>query len=345
VAFSAHPLVDRPELEEFLSALDGFLETQASPATTSHLKFLEIFCRSVGSNEGQLLKYTADGTLASEITFGIEPGFDQAFNKARAAAPNQHSPLDAAFHNQKVVAIVEIEKDPNSPPWFMDIMRRYGFKSLVAVPLLGHARPVGILCAYYRDVCLFDQGTLERMQVIGRMVGAATENSTAAGRVESQIKKIEALDELIRVLTGESFEKSQVYGQLMKAVAQCFPGAGAATGPVSHTSDGVSLILADGIGFKSDELSHKIRFPAFLRTALEPAGEPGRTGTLVQQREWGDLGRLVKGERAFFLAAPLMWGGKIGGALIVWRAADTPFDKTDGKLLERLAGIGSLALR
>ena len=334
--------MDRPELDEFLSALNGFLDKQTTPQDPSYQKFLEIFCRSLGAGEGHLLKATSGRGLESVVSYGIGPEFDVEFNSAHAAGGNQASPLDRAFAEQKVVAIVEIRRDGNYPAWFLDLMTRHEFKSLVAVPLLGAAKTVGILCAYYHDVCLFDQGTLDRLLVIGRMVGAATEKSVAAGRVESYGAKEKAIDEMLHQLLLQPFNKIQVFGLLSRIAGAPLQVSGLICGPLRWNGPQALMTVADGSGIPASLISQRCALPAIVGQAL--ASKPDATTLSMRPDEWSGLGPLSEIKAGAVVCAPLIWQGQVQAGVVAWKPDGQSFEDDDGLLLARLAGIASLAL-
>ncbi len=334
--------MDRPDLDEFLSALNGFLDKQTTPQDPGYLRFLEIFCRSVGSSEGHLLKTNPSGQLESVLSYGVAPEFSDEFNKTKALG-EELCPLDESFLQEKVVALVELKPGPLVPDWFMKLMKKYQFKSLVAVPLLGHNKPVGILCAYYHDFCLFDQGTLDRLMGIGRMVGAATEKSEVAGRVEQHTAKDKTIDEFLAVLRSKAFGKLDVFSLLKNVLKKNFGNIALICGTVRSVGGALALTVVDGEKVPTSLISRRLALPAVVQKKLT-------TGTWVKNPaalspvDWGDLQTLFGEKKPKLIAAGIGWQSKLLGAILVWRLDDGEFGDEDQILLERLAGISALAL-
>jgi hypothetical protein len=330
----------RPDLDEFLSALGGFLEKQTSPQDPSYLRFLSMFCRSVGATEGHFLRRTGR-SLTSIVSFGLGKDFDQQFNQARV--PGALScPQDEASERKEVVAIVELQKDTSLPPWFMDIMNRHGLKSLVAVPLLGSTGVIGILCAYYKDICLFDQNTLDHLMMIGRMVGAATEKSAGAERAESLGQKDRLVDKYLDALTSANLSSVQTFQLLVQFVAKVIDADVVVSGPVRKTADGISITLAAVSGLPSSVLAERYDLPSFLVRHMNAAA-PKADLPAAAQKEWGDMASLVKRPSVKPFCLALMWKKKLIGALIGWRSDTAPIESDDSLLLTRLTKITSLA--
>lgn len=332
--------LDRPDLDEFLSALNGFLDKPTAARDPGYLKFLEIFCRTVGSGEGHLLKPAPDGTLTSLVSFGVSSEFDRAYNSQRD--PQRPGPLDIAFREQKVVALVEVKKGA-APDWYVDVAAKQGFRSVIAVPLLGHERAVGILCAYYRDVCLFDQGTLDRLMVIGRMVGAATEKSEAAGRASEHDAKELVSDGFLRLLTMKALTKPQIFQALSRVAGEAVMLDGLVTGPLREADGQLAMSVAAGEGVPSSLIGHRLVLPALLQRQFQsPSGMGSVTLTSVQATS---MAPYLHFPSAAVSGARLVYQGTLEAGLIVWREASRPFDADEEHLLMRLAGMSVLALQ
>jgi hypothetical protein len=347
-------MVDRPELDEFLSALNGFLD-KPSPASDpsaasppgkdpSHLRFLEIFLRSVGSSEGHLLNATDADGLRSATTFGIRPTFEKEFNELMSKQGRELTPLDAAYRDQQVVAVVEIKRGIGIPPEFLELMSRYDFKALIAVPLMGQRRAVGLLCAYYRDVCLFDRNTVERLMTIGRMVGAATEKSVAAGRMASLDEHEKTFDDYLATVTRDSLTRARVYELLAHAAAKALQVTGLICGPLQINDTSLSITVADGTGIPASSINQRFALPPVLAQQLL-MGEGHKTGAAMPVGDWGAMRPLITGPSVSMLCQPILWRKKAEGAVLAWRSEQRAFSMEDTMLLKRLAGLSSLALR
>ncbi len=340
--------VDRPDLEEFLSALSGFVDKKDASPDSNYLKFLDIFCRSVGSSEGHLLRPGEAGRLASVSSFGVDAKFEGDFNASR---DDSASPIDDAFTTHRVVAVVEIVA-PDVPAWFFKLTERFGYKALVAVPIIGPQGPTGVLCAYYRDVCLFDQGTLERLASIGRMLGGAEGSSDRPAPRSGTTPAVPPPapapapaagpeDDFALTLTAHAFTKIQVFAQLVVTVGQAFPEASVICGPVRVVSGETMITVADGSGVPTSMVSHRFALPDGIRKNLGGAA----TGPVVlSTAQQGALKDLIKSPSAAVISRPLMWQGKMQAAVIAWRSGGTPLSSADEQRLGRFAAIAALAL-
>lgn len=328
-----------PDLDEFLGALDGFLSKETPVKDPSYFKFLGIFCRSIGAAEGNLLK-RSDGRLGSILSFGMGHDFDRDFNEAAAAAPHQPSPLHVAYQKKEVIAIVDLAKDPDLPPWFRALMDRHGFGSLVAVPLIGRKEPTGVLCAYYHDVCLFDQGTLNHLYMIGRMVGAAAENDQSD--LEGGPAGASVEEALLGTLTSRSASRAEIFSLVAQAAKKAVGASGSVSGPVRNAPGHLSITVA-GLECDADASPSQLRIPAFLEPLVTGRKAAGEAAPLSPEK-WGDFRALIGPAPAAGLAAPMIFRGKLVGLVAVWRSDGRSFGAADAASIRRLAAIAALAL-
>lgn len=300
-----------------------------------------MFCRSVGATEGHFLRKIPDGTLTSMVSFGLGRNFDEEFNQVHSTSGSL-CPQDEAFEKKEVVAIVELQKDDSVPDWFMELMNQHHLKSLVAVPLLGQTGVIGILCAYYKDICLFDQNTMDHLMMIGRMVGAATEKSAEAERAGVLGAKDKMMDKYLDALAGSNLSSVQIFQLLVQFVAKVVPFTAVLGGPARKTSDGISITLAAVAGLPSSILAERYDLPPFVVRALQTT--PKSDLPMMVPKDWGMLAPLLKKQSAKPICLPLMWKKKLIGVLLGWSHEPVSLNPDDMLLLSRLTKITALGL-
>lgn len=306
----------RPDLDEFLSALSGFLDKQTSPQDPSHARFLTMFCRSIGATDGQFLQQSENGKLTATVSCGVTRTFEEDFLRA-CQTPGRVSPLEEAFQKKEVIAIIDLKKTPQTASWFVELMTKHNFNSLVAVPLLGASQTVGVLAAYYHDVCLFDRNTVDHLMVLGRMVGAATEKSLAAGQSNIHAAQEKITDEFLNLLVEKSLTEEEIYRVVGRLVSEALKLDGMLCGPMRSSGPGFVLASKEVPPFIADE---------FL-------GKP------VQR-----LRRTWNGIEATFIGLAFVRHKKIYGGLIGWKGKESEFNPADLSLSKRLIKVASLVL-
>lgn len=333
-----------PDLQEFLSALNGFLSKPVTASDPGYVRFLEIFFRTVKASKGHLLKRSETGVLQSVLSFGLTPDFDREFNSIHQRYPAHPCPLDWAYKREEAVAIVDFKREKDIPQWFMQFMAKEGFSSLVAVPLMGAVGPVGILCAYYEDICLFDEGTLNHLMMMGRMVGGASEKSIQAASAQEFGERERWLDEYLHALTTELMGSVEIYSQLTKMTQQGLQVNGVVAGPVNTTSGRMLMTPVAGKGATHDFSPKGIPLVPFLIERIKQT-EWVRDPDEVDPAQLGEMARFIPENSVTVIIRPLLWGGQIRGAVLAWRLGGPAFEKNDFQLLSRMAAVTSLALR
>jgi hypothetical protein len=302
-----------------------------------------MFCRSIGAAEGHFLKKSDTGALSSVTSVGIDKVFNDEFNAASMKAKEDPSPAHEALRRKEVIAVVDINKDPSVPAWFMDLMGKYKFNSMVAVPLLGQDSVIGILCAYYHDVCLFDQNTLAHLMMMGRMVGAGMEKSMRADRAVSLDRKDQVVDEFLKILADRPLNQMQLFQLLAKIIVPIFPVKAVVCGPVRKSAEGTSLTLVGGVGVSSTVLSNRYTLPPIVVKRLGKGNGSPDLGSL-NSSQWGALKPLIHFPTTRGLCYPLTKQKKVLGAVLGWSNSATPFIEDDLLLFARLARIAALGL-
>jgi len=333
-----------PDLQEFLTALTGFLSKPVTPADPTYLRSLEIFFRTVKANRGHILKVTDGGGLFSVTSYGMGETFDQDFNEAHRRSDGTSSPLDQAFIKEEPIAVVNLGKEPNIPEWFMELMSKYHIRSLVAVPLIGKTKPVGILCAYYEDICLFDEGTLHHLMLLGRMVGGASEKSWEADSAEFFDERERVLDQFLVKLMAKPVTKNEVYSQLAEYAQMGLQASGILTGPIVASAGGLKMSVVAGKGTKASWVSKDLPLSSTVAGRIKKI-EFELNQALLKPSDLGGLKEIAGAHNVALLARPLWWRGKMEGGIIAWRAGGPSFKENEYILLNRLANTALLALK
>lgn len=328
------PDTPRPDLQDFISALSGFLGEQSTPLNETHLRFLSMFCRSVGATDGHFLEINEHGSMASVVTMGLKDEFNKDFNFAHVKNASKHPcPLDESFQKREVVAVVDVSKAENIPPWFMTLLKKYKFESLVTVPILTDDRVIGLVCAYYRDVCLFDQNTIGHLKVVGRMMGTATASQPPAPI---------SFDELLSTLTTKTLNQAQFFEHIGKAAQQLKFLDAFMSGPVRKTSSGYSFTVVDGFGIPDKIISHRIAIPpAMIRNMARELDNEELPH--VTKRTWEDLFNLIEDDDLVAFYCPLIINKKLEGFNVGFSKEAMP-NKERQAQFSRLSKIALLGL-
>jgi len=336
------PSSGRPDLDEFFLTLGGFLEQKASPRHPNNLRFLSMFCRSIGASEGHILQLNAQGELTSQASVGLGKEFDDDFNSSHSLNGSDGSPLDEAFNKKEVLAIVDLKKETSLPKWFLDLMEKYKIQSVVAVPLLGQENSVGILCAYYHDVCLFDQNTLGHLTMVGRMIGTSMERQGGDGRSSMEGPASRLIDGFLSEITSQSLSKNEIFAVLAKTMGEALMTGGVVAGPIREEQGKIFLKIAGSFGLPGKEFNQVYLLPEFLEEKLKSAHFEEDSG-VSNSSQWGSWKHLIDGSVKYF-ACPLSFRKKRLGLLMGWVPVQKRLPEEIPLLARRLGKISAIGL-
>lgn len=340
------PSDSRPDLEEFFGALGGFLKEETPPSDLSYQKFVGVFCRSIGAPQGHIVKPAPSGELESVHAFGLDSSFSDAFNNLSKNGDDDPSPIHRSYANKQVIAIADMNKDPRLPAWFRSLMNQQGFHSLVAIPLMGRSKMAGVLCAYYHDVCLFDQGTLDHLLMIGRMVGSALDEKPVPlpPSKSASSDDFSDMDRFLESLLRKPLQAVQIIEEAARFAKAGVGATGLVSGRIQKKDADIFISFDAGSGFPATMGGKELAIPPFLRVSLL-SGSPTQLLPSKTMEEWGAFRPFITGRESYGLISPIGWGTDLKGAVVAWRCEAVPFTFQDGLFLKRIGAIVSLALR
>ncbi len=302
-----------------------------------------MFCRSIGASDGQLLKITPQGTLRSISSVGLPKNFDIEFNQLIEKYQGQPTPHSEAFRRKEVIAIVDLKKDKMIAGWLLKFLDANKISSMVAVPLFGREESLGVLCAYYHDVCLFDGNTLEHLTMIGRMIGSAMERPTEMTADMGSDIGGHVVDDLLSQLNERGDTQARVFQLLADVIMKATTVGGVVVGPVKEEQDRLLFKIVGAAGIPDDERNSIYPLPPFLIQKLS-VDEGLADVDVAGADQWGSLRHLLNGSSVKYFVFPLGSIEKKVGCVIGWISDDSQFGADMPALIARLAKIASLAI-
>ncbi|MBR1150662.1 ATP-binding protein [Bradyrhizobium sp. JYMT SZCCT0428] len=126
--------------------------------------------------------------------------------------------ISEAAIQRRPVQVADISKDPTL---VLDIIRRAGFRALLAVPLLGADRIVGALVVRRKQPGDFPQGTVNLLQTFGAQSVLAIQNARLFDEVQSRTRELAKSLEGLRATQDRlvQTEKLASLGQLTAGIA------------------------------------------------------------------------------------------------------------------------------
>jgi signal transduction histidine kinase len=151
--------------------------------------------------------FTAEGLEAMRSTYPMRPGRETASGRAV---------IDRA-----VVHIRDFETDPDAPKTSREISRAFGYRSLIAVPLLREGQPMGSIAVARRDGP-FSAGQIQLLQTFADQAVIAIENVRLFNETKEALERQTATSEILRVIAGSPTDVQPVFDTLLRnAVRLC----------------------------------------------------------------------------------------------------------------------------
>jgi len=312
--------------------------------------------RLLGGFSGVVTRIVGDQLHLAALT-STNPSGDAA-QKALWPKPVKE---DRFLHGQVITAleprfISDVESDPSVPPDEVVVARARGYRSIVAVPLVRDARPVGSMTVTRRAPGPFPDSEIALLRTFADQAVIAIENvrlfnelQARTGELTRSVGELTALGEVSRALSSTLDLETVLTTIVGRAVE------------LSSTSGGVIYEHDEATGEFRLRASHQIEaeLVELLRGAPFRLGEgvTGRAAVLRTPLQVVDL--LTEREFAVarispiaeglgyrsVLAVPLLLEDRVMGGLTVWRKQPGDFAPEVVRLLQTFASQSSLALQ
>jgi GAF domain-containing protein len=255
-----------------------------------------------------------------------------------------------AIVDRTVVHIPDIHEDPEYQ--ISDSLRTTGYTTVLAVPLLKDAKPVGALCLWRRAPSAFSERQIALVKTFADQAVIAIENvrlfNELAERNRALTEALEqqtATSEVLRVFSNSPTDIKPVLEAVVRSAARLCHAKHAIIFQVEGDTlravkqyGALSPIAEDGrLPIRRDLVAGRAvidrRTMHFADILAEPRSELGSAQELA----------LRMGYRTV-VAAPLMRQGEPAGVLGVWRTEVRPFSDSEVALLETFADQAVIAI-
>lgn len=149
----------------------------------------------VGGRAAGILLLDGHGRLRFAGHYGLSDEYRAIF-----AGSQEGMPATEAVHSGHAIVIADTEADPRFRPW-LEVARRWGYRSVVAVPLSLGAGPIGVLTVYRSEPGPWSTGTLSFLDLIGAHAASAVRT---AELIDDQKHRLAAYSRAVRGLREQT---------------------------------------------------------------------------------------------------------------------------------------------
>ena len=263
--------------------------------------------------------------------------------RAEQAADVQPIPLDRestsgiAVLERRVVEVADMQAEETAFPRGAAIARRLGHHSLVCAPLMREGEAFGALILRRMEVRPFDAREVAVIRTFADQAAIAIQSVRLFQATEQALEQQTATAEVLRAISSSVADAAPVFGKILDSCLRLFTTDQA--GVYLVRDDMVHLEASRGVGFERirhlwprprNALFGSPRHFASARALTDP--HPLVTEALDIIDDWS------------LMSAPMIWEGRLVGAVAVTRQPPRPFTERERALLTTFADQAVIAI-
>jgi two-component sensor histidine kinase len=163
----------------------------------------------VGGRAADILLLDRHSRLRFAGQYGLSDEYRAIFNGSQEGLPGTE-----AVHSGHPVVIADTEADPRFQPW-LEVARRWGYRSVAAAPLTLGGNPIGVLTVYRSEPGSWSTNTLRFLDLIGAHAASAVRT---AQFIDDQKHRLTAYSRAVRALREQTDNHVAQYRSLLETL-------------------------------------------------------------------------------------------------------------------------------
>jgi GAF domain-containing protein/HAMP domain-containing protein len=314
--------------------------TDVQPVLNAVAERAGLLCKSEGSRVWLL---AGGDKLRAAASYGPAFAGDDELPLRRTSIVGRAFLERSLLHVEDVVPLIDTEY-----PEVRDMQARYGFRTVLAVPMMREGQPIGVITLLRRWVQPFPEADVSLVQTFADQAVIAIENTRLFNETREALERQTATAEILRVISASMTEAQPVFDVIAERAVRL---TGAGLGFVFRfDGDWIHIASAHGVTQEGLDAARKA-FPmqpgdgsATARAVRD--GVVVNIGDVLTDVGVGyktlDIARLA-GYRAV-LAVPMLREQEIVGAIAVTRAEPGVFAEREVDLLKTFASQAVIAI-
>jgi GAF domain-containing protein len=265
------------------------------------------------------------------------------YNKSIRMRPGRGSIVGRALLEAKVVQVADVLADPEYT--YIEPQRKSGYRTFLAVPLIGEGNPIGVLALCRKTVQPFTDNQIELVETFADQAVIAIGNVRLFNETQDALERQTATAEILKVIAGSPSDTTPVFEAIASSAKRLLGGFSTA---VFRVLDGTVHLAAFTPVSPAADAALQADFPQpvenFIAFQLAQHGEPIAIADTeeVSHAPVREIARL-HGFRGM-LWVPMVNGGLTIGIISVTRAKPGAFAVNHIQLLQTFADQAVIAI-
>ncbi len=316
--------------------------TDVQPVLDAVAERSGVLCRADGSRVWLL----ADGKLRAMTSYGraYAAGANAEVLPIRRTSFAGRAFLDRRYvHAEDAVPLLDAEY-----PDVRELQARYGFRTVLNIPLIREGEAVGVIALFRNEVRPFAAAEISLVQTFADQAVIAIENVRLFNETREALEQQRASGEVLTAISSSISDPKPVFDRILESCARLFAGTAITINLVGE--DGlVDVVAYHGPGREQLE--------QFL--ARKPLAADTASGRAIGERKVVHLPDVINGENVprgtqlacikigvkSMMLAPMLWEGRGIGSIGVGRDVTGPFSDKEIALLRTFADQAVIAIQ
>ena len=244
-------------------------------------------------------------------------------------------------HVEDVLPLIDTEY-----PDIRALQERYGFRTVLAVPMLRDGEPVGLISLLRNQVRPFAPAEINLIQTFADQAVIAIENVRLFNETKTALERQTATSEILQVIGSSVADTAPVFEKILDSCQHLF------------ATEQLGIFVARDDGLVHTAAWRGTALQAVVNTFPKPIGQTA-TGVAIQQRSAVHIGSVMASPDAplavrqvaeqigdYSVAwAPMLWKDRGVGSIAVLRQPPRPFSDDEIALLKTFADQAAIAIQ
>jgi len=287
-----------------------------------------------------------DIILRQDETINVAATFGDLGRPLGEAVPlDRTTVMGRSIVDGESVHVADLQSADQDFPRGSELARRYGHRTILAVPLLREGRALGTILVRRTEVRPFDEGHIALLRTFADQAAIAIENVRLFDETKEALERQTATAEVLKTISQTTFDLRRVLSTLIEnATRLCEASHGFVFRP-----DGAVYRLAVAHGASPEFEAHIAHIPVrpergYLIGRVVTERQPVQILDAHADPDYRQAESQRLGGYRTMLGVPMLKGNEVVGVIVVWRQEVRAFTDKQTELLTTFADQAAIAI-